>query len=210
MAHGGGVDAQAARTLDDHVVALAGPGPQQAGGDGAHGAVDRPQQVVVQLVGHPEEGMTRRQVQVVGVGGGEEGPRARRRIVTVHAPVGVALEALVAVVAGEDRRVDHPVALPDGSAGRVGGHAVAQHFYDPGALVAHGTAGGRQRHVHLIAAPDVQVGTADTRLGHPQHYRPGLWFGDFIFLDYEGLAVFLAGNYSAFHGVLLMAVVGLF
>ena len=60
--HGGGVDAQAAGALDHHVVALAGAGADQAGGDRSHGAVDRPQQVVVQLVGDAEKGMAGREV----------------------------------------------------------------------------------------------------------------------------------------------------
>ena len=190
--------------MNHHVVALAGPGANQAGGHRAHGAVDRAEQIVVQLVGNAEEGMARRQIQEVGVGAGEVGPGSGGGVVAVHAPVGVAPETLVAVVAGKHGGVHHPVALLDGRASGVGGYPVAQGLDDAGALVSHGPSGGRQRHVDLVAAPDVQVGAADAGLGHAQQHRAGGRFGDVVFLDGEGLAVFLAGNNSAFHSVLLM------
>ena len=105
----------------------------------------------------------------------------------------------MAVVAGEHGGVDHAVAHGYGGAGGVGGYAVAQGFDDAGAFVAHGAAGGGQGDVDLVAAPDVEVGAADAGLGHAQQGGAGGGFGDVVFLDGEGLAVFFAGDYAAFH-----------
>ena len=92
LGHGGGVEAQTAGADDDDGLAVAHVGPLQAGGHGAHGAVDRAEQVVGQFVGDAEEGMSWRQVEEVAIGAGEVGPVAGGGILTVGAPVGRSAE----------------------------------------------------------------------------------------------------------------------
>ena len=173
----------------------------QSGGDGAHGAVDRPEDIVGQLVGDPEEGMAGRQVKEVGVGAGEVGPHSGGGVFPVGAPVGIPPQALGTAVAGKHRGVDDPVAPHDGRSQGIGGDAVAQDFHHAGPLMAHGPSRRGQGHVFLglVAAPGMQVGTADASLGHAQQYRPRLRLRDFVLLDDERLSVLFGYNYSAIH-----------
>ena len=162
------MEAQTTGALDYNVVAFSGLSPNQAGGYRAHGAVHRPQDIVVQLVRHLEEGMSVWQVQVIGVGGGEVRPHSGGGVVAVHAPVGVPLEALAAVIAGENGSIDYAVSLLDRRSGGIGLHAFAQDLNNAGALVAHGPSRGRQGQVllSLVAAPGVEVRATNTGLSH--------------------------------------------
>lgn len=131
LGHGGGVRAKASGPLDDNVLPLVGAGPYQAGGYGAHGAVDGPQQVAGQFVGAPEEGMTGRQVREIGVGTSEAGIKPCGGISPVGAPLGIAPQARVAAMAREDGLIDYPVALLDGCTQGIGGDAFAHHLPHP-------------------------------------------------------------------------------
>ena len=175
----------------------------EAGGDGAHGAVDRAQQVVGQFIGNAEEGMARRQVEEVAVGAGEVGPVAGGGILAVGAPVGRSAQAHMAVVAGEHGGVHHTVAFLHVGSPVVGGDSVAQVFDDAGSFVSHDATGIRQGVVllGLVAAPGVQIGSADAGLGHAEQHGPRFGFGHVVFLDLKGLAVFLDDNDASFHGV---------
>ena len=69
---------------------------------------------------------------------------------------------------GENGGVKHPVALFDGFAKDIGGHAFAQNFNDAGAFVAHYPARRRDGHMFLglVTTRGMQVRAADARLSH--------------------------------------------
>ena len=208
LRHRGRVEAEAARALDDDVVALAEAAAQQALGDGAHRAVDPAEHGVGQLVRHLVDGVVRGDPEVVGVGAGEVGPIAGDASadagLAVGAPVVLAAAALVAVVAGEDRRVHHAVALLERAAERVRAATRAEAPDHAGALVAHVLAGRRERDVDLVAAPGVEVRAADTGLRHPQDHATRLRLGDLVLLDGERLVVLLDDDDSAGGHALLL------
>ena len=145
--------------------------------------------------------MARGQIEEVAVGAGEVGPDAGGGILAVDAPVGVAAQAHVAVVAGEDGGVDDAVALLDLEAVVVGGHAVSQVLDDAGAFVSHDATGFGQGQMllGLVAAPGVEVGAADAGLGHAEQNGAGLRLGHVVFLDFKGFAVFLHDDNASLH-----------
>src|SRR5712691_11474674 len=97
--------------------------------------------------------MTWWEIQIVSVGASEIRVHASRRIGPIHAPVRVTPQTEVAVVAGEDRGVDHSVPLLDGRAQGIRRDALAQLCYHACPLVPHDSPCSRQRHIHLIAPP---------------------------------------------------------
>ena len=203
LGHGDGGEAESAGALDDHRGAVADPALDEALGRGAHGAVDRAENLVVDLVGDAVERALGVDVEVVGVGADEVGPLsdAGRRAPLADAEVGLAVEAHAAAPAVRPQAVDDAVAFFDGDAGGVRRHALAELVDDAGALVAHGAALGRERPALGVAAPDVEVGAADAGLGDLEEDVAGLGVGDVVLGDLERLAVLLQNDDTALHSL---------
>src|SRR5262249_27501308 len=117
----------------------------------------------------------------------------------IHTPVRVTPQTEVAVVAGEDRGVDYAVPLLDGRAQSICRDALAQLCDYACPLVSHDSPCSRQRHIHLVAPPYVQVGATDPRLGHAQQHGPRLWCRDVVFFNLEGFPILLADDNTSFH-----------
>src|SRR5215471_9576927 len=143
--------------------------------------------------------MTRWEIEIVSVGASEIRVHAGRRIGPIHAPVGVTPQTEVAVVTGEDGGVDHAVPLFDGRAQSIRRDALAQLCDYACALVPHDASCSRQRHIHLITPPHVQVRATDPGLGHAQQHGPRLWRRDIIFFNLEGFAILFADDNTFFH-----------
>ena len=78
---------------------------------------------------------------------------------------------------------------------------VTEVFDDAGAFVSHDAPGFGQRIVllGLVAAPGVQVGSANAGLGHAKQHGSGFGFRNVVLFDLKGFAVFLDDNDASFH-----------
>ncbi len=166
--HGGGVDTQPARALDDDGVAQ--PHVAQREQHLGQRTIERRDGLVGEVLGHLVQRLPPAGVVVLAVCGDE----VRRLVVgavfaghQVLARVGPPPRARMTLSAGPKVGRHHPVADRQRLAGRVGGQSFAEFGYLADHLVAHGE---RTRQWQLTAE-DVQVGSADPC--HPQLQRRG-------------------------------------
>src|SRR6267378_534631 len=183
------LDAEAARALDDDAPAEAEPGPVQAVDHLREGAVHGGHELVRERVGHEEERAPRPQVIVLGERAVEVGElRGTDRALDLgRARRGLVVETRVAAPARIEVRVGDAVAFLERAAQRVGldarpepGHAARHLVAEEPAVV-----GQAQRR---IAAPEVQVRTADVGERDADQDRIGLDLRDRQLAELERLA----------------------